>query len=156
MSTGTSADISSSSSISPSSPNAAPLAASGAQQQQQQQQQPPPQQQSSQQQPQPTSTVTTDATQATSSVLQPGSTQFPVVASDAGVSRAGTAAPGAVAGDEDVEGEDEMLPAMADDDYSAQLSWQSQSKDNLKYALSFFLLLETTHECIRLTTNCYL
>lgn len=34
--------------------------------------------------------------------------------------------------DEDGEGEDEMLPAMADDDYSAQLSWQSQSKDNLK------------------------
>lgn len=34
--------------------------------------------------------------------------------------------------DEDVEGEDELLPAMADDDYSAQLSWQSQSKDNLK------------------------
>ena len=28
--------------------------------------------------------------------------------------------------------EDELLPAMADDDYSAQLSWQSQSKDNLK------------------------
>jgi transcription initiation factor TFIID subunit 11 len=34
--------------------------------------------------------------------------------------------------DEDGEGEDELLPAMADDDYSAQLSWQSQSKDNLK------------------------
>ena len=31
------------------------------------------------------------------------------------------------------EGEDEMLPAMADDDYSAQLSWQSESKDNLKF-----------------------
>ena len=30
------------------------------------------------------------------------------------------------------EDEDEMLPAMADDDYSAQLSFQSQSKDNLK------------------------
>jgi transcription initiation factor TFIID subunit 11 len=28
--------------------------------------------------------------------------------------------------------EDDMLPAMADDDYSAQLSFQSQSKDNLK------------------------
>ena len=38
--------------------------------------------------------------------------------------------------DDDVEGEDELLPAMADDDYSAQLSWQSQSKDNLKYVLS--------------------
>lgn len=34
--------------------------------------------------------------------------------------------------DEDGEGDDELLPAMADDDYSAQLSWQSQSKDNLK------------------------
>lgn len=38
--------------------------------------------------------------------------------------------------DDDGEGEDELLPAMADDDYSAQLSWQSQSKDNLKYVLS--------------------
>lgn len=38
--------------------------------------------------------------------------------------------PGVV--EEEVEGDDEMLPAMADDDYSAQLSWQSQSKDNLK------------------------
>lgn len=34
--------------------------------------------------------------------------------------------------DEDGEGEDDTLPAMADDDYSAQQSWQSQSKDNLK------------------------
>jgi transcription initiation factor TFIID subunit 11 len=34
--------------------------------------------------------------------------------------------------EEDVEVDDEVLPAMADDDYSAQLSWQSQSKDNLK------------------------
>lgn len=34
--------------------------------------------------------------------------------------------------DDDAEGEDELLPAMADDDYSAQLSWQSESKDNLK------------------------
>ncbi|EEB97791.1 hypothetical protein MPER_02820, partial [Moniliophthora perniciosa FA553] len=34
--------------------------------------------------------------------------------------------------DQDGEGEDEMLPAMADEDYSAQLSFQSQSKDNLK------------------------
>ena len=45
--------------------------------------------------------------------------------------------------EEDVEGEDELLPAMADDDYSAQLSWQSQSKDNLKCVLvpSFFYLI---------------
>ena len=34
--------------------------------------------------------------------------------------------------DGDGEGEDELLPAMADDDYSAQLSWQGQSKDKLK------------------------
>jgi transcription initiation factor TFIID subunit 11 len=44
--------------------------------------------------------------------------------------------------EEEVEGDDEMLPAMADDDYSAQLSWQSQSKDNLKcvseLCLSYF------------------
>lgn len=48
----------------------------------------------------------------------------------------GSVAPPATAraagGDEDGEGDDELLPAMADDDYSAQLSWQSQSKDNLK------------------------
>jgi hypothetical protein len=44
--------------------------------------------------------------------------------------------------EEEVEGEDELLPAMADDDYSAQLSWQSQSKDNLKCVIvpSFFYL----------------
>jgi len=40
--------------------------------------------------------------------------------------------------DEDGEGEDELLPAMADDDYSAQLSWQSQSKDNLKVLMDNF------------------
>ena len=45
---------------------------------------------------------------------------------------AATTAAGAPAGEEDGDGEDEILPAMADDDYSAQLSWQSQSKDNLK------------------------
>ncbi|KII84754.1 hypothetical protein PLICRDRAFT_146236 [Plicaturopsis crispa FD-325 SS-3] len=36
------------------------------------------------------------------------------------------------------EDEDELLPAMADDDYSAQLSWQSQSKDNLKVLMDNF------------------
>lgn len=55
-----------------------------------------------------------------------------------GPSGSGTAAtPGANgasgAVEEDGDGEDEVLPAMADDDYSAQLSWQTQSKDNLKY-----------------------
>jgi hypothetical protein len=39
--------------------------------------------------------------------------------------------------DEDADGDDELLPAMADDDYSAQLSWQSQSKDNLKCDIFF-------------------
>ena len=46
-----------------------------------------------------------------------------VVASSAG--RAGA--------DDDGEGDEDLLPDMADDDYSAQLSWQSQSKDNLKW-----------------------
>jgi transcription initiation factor TFIID subunit 11 len=40
--------------------------------------------------------------------------------------------------EEEAEAEDELLPAMADDDYSAQLSWQSQSKDNLKCVFFFF------------------
>lgn len=34
--------------------------------------------------------------------------------------------------DEDGDVDDEFLPAMADDDYSAQQSWNTQSKDNLK------------------------
>ncbi|KAJ2971500.1 hypothetical protein NUW54_g12494 [Trametes sanguinea] len=42
------------------------------------------------------------------------------------------AVPGQQGAEEEGDGEDELLPAMADDDYSAQLSWQSQSKDNLK------------------------
>jgi transcription initiation factor TFIID subunit 11 len=45
--------------------------------------------------------------------------------------------------EEEVEGEDELLPAMADDDYSAQLSWQSQSKDNLKCVPFYFLPFPT-------------
>ncbi|KAI1789877.1 TAFII28-domain-containing protein [Ganoderma leucocontextum] len=51
---------------------------------------------------------------------------------------AATTTTGAPAGEEDGDGEDEMLPAMADDDYSAQLSWQSQSKDNLKVLMDNF------------------
>lgn len=47
-------------------------------------------------------------------------------------------APGVPGADEDGDGEDELLPAMADDDYSAQLSWQSQSKDNLKVLMDNF------------------
>lgn len=45
----------------------------------------------------------------------------------------GEAGPSRAAAEDDGEGEDDLLPDMADDDYSAQLSWQSQSKDNLKY-----------------------
>lgn len=45
---------------------------------------------------------------------------------------------GATAADEEGEGDDELLPAMADDDYSEQLSWNSQSKDNLKYVFILF------------------
>ncbi|CEL53021.1 Transcription initiation factor TFIID subunit 11 OS=Schizosaccharomyces pombe (strain 972 / ATCC 24843) GN=taf11 PE=3 SV=1 [Rhizoctonia solani AG-1 IB] len=56
-------------------------------------------------------------------------------------SRAGSIAPNA-AGAEGATGEgdddDEEPPAMADDDYSAQLSWQSQSKENMKLLLSSF------------------
>lgn len=50
--------------------------------------------------------------------------------------------------EEEAEAEDELLPAMADDDYSAQLSWQSQSKDNLKFAFSFFLCPFRSSNCI--------
>ena len=60
-----------------------------------------------------------------------------------GVTRSG---PGGV--EEDVEGDDEMLPAMADDDYSAQLSWQSQSKDNLKCVVIFFHWLVYTFNAV--------
>lgn len=61
----------------------------------------------------------------------PGVT-IPVVGSGGNTTAPGTASR-AVREEEEEPGEDEILPAMADDDYSAQLSWQSQSKDNLKY-----------------------
>ncbi|KIY63976.1 TAFII28-domain-containing protein [Cylindrobasidium torrendii FP15055 ss-10] len=41
-------------------------------------------------------------------------------------------------GEEDGEGDDELFPAMADDDYSAQQTWNSQSKDNLKVLMDHF------------------
>ncbi|THH09073.1 hypothetical protein EW146_g8793 [Bondarzewia mesenterica] len=47
-------------------------------------------------------------------------------------------ASGAPGAEEDAEGEDEVLPAMADDDYSTLASWQSQSKDNLKVLMDNF------------------
>jgi transcription initiation factor TFIID subunit 11 len=61
-----------------------------------------------------------------------------VSSTDTIIPQHGTAAKPAGAPDEDVEGEDELLPAMADDDYSAQLSWQSESKDNLKVLMDNF------------------
>ncbi|KAF9039267.1 hTAFII28-like protein conserved region-domain-containing protein [Panaeolus papilionaceus] len=45
---------------------------------------------------------------------------------------------GTLVGEDDGEQDDELLPAMADDDYSAQLSFQSQSKDNLKVLMDNF------------------
>jgi hypothetical protein len=42
------------------------------------------------------------------------------------------------AGEEEGEGDDEALPEMAEDDYSAQLTLESQTKDNLKYVLISF------------------
>ncbi|KIM87787.1 hypothetical protein PILCRDRAFT_814506 [Piloderma croceum F 1598] len=45
---------------------------------------------------------------------------------------------GAAGVDEDGDGEDELLPAMADDDFAAQSSWNSQSKDNLKVLMDNF------------------
>ncbi|PCH34653.1 TAFII28-domain-containing protein [Wolfiporia cocos MD-104 SS10] len=66
----------------------------------------------------------------------PGATATDGPAGDSTVPRpVGTVQPGA---DEDGEGDDEILPAMADDDYSAQLSFQSQSKDNLKVLMDNF------------------
>lgn len=59
-------------------------------------------------------------------------------------------APGAGGGEEDGDGEDELLPAMADDDYSAQLSWQSQSKDNLKYAVVLAVFERTAAHAVDL------
>ncbi|KAB5588759.1 hypothetical protein CTheo_7803 [Ceratobasidium theobromae] len=55
-------------------------------------------------------------------------------------SRAGSMAPpgAAAAADGDGDDDDDEAPAMADDDYSAQLSWQSQSKENMKLLLGSF------------------
>ncbi|KAG1744704.1 TAFII28-domain-containing protein [Suillus paluster] len=74
---------------------------------------------------------------------EPMATQPPPVtaatsSTDAITPQPATAARPAGAPDEDAEGEDELLPAMADDDYSAQLSWQSESKDNLKVLMDNF------------------
>ena len=82
---------------------------------------------------------------------QTGLTNLPsIVIATPSVTRDGTPAlarPGAP-GEDDVEGEDELLPAMADDDYSAQLSWQSQSKDNLK-------CVNISSSCLRVANDAY-
>lgn len=74
---------------------------------------------------------------STSTAIQPGAANATTTTGTAAVAPGtGAGAPKlGTAGDEDGEGEDELLPAMADDDYSAQLSWQSESKDNLKCVL---------------------
>lgn len=76
-----------------------------------------------------------EAGPSTSTTILPGAVPLTIAANTATVAAgasAGIPKVGTGAGDEDGEGEDELLPAMADDDYSAQLSWQSESKDNLK------------------------
>lgn len=106
--------------------------------------------------------ITTDFPIATSSMSPPAasldqsqmatqSSSVPnlpeILASTPNPTRDGTpslARPG-VAGEDDVEAEDELLPAMADDDYSAQLSFQSQSKDNLKYVSPFI----NNYHCVK-------
>lgn len=62
----------------------------------------------------------------------PGESNAPVMPVSAGA-LPGSAGKAGV--DDDGEGDEDkedLLPDMADDDYSAQLSWQSQTKDNLK------------------------
>ncbi|KAG1720827.1 TAFII28-domain-containing protein [Suillus paluster] len=100
-----------------------------------------------------TSTVTVPAGSSSAAIAgdvsmdsgddEPMATQPPPVtaatsSTDAITPQPATAARPAGAPDEDAEGEDELLPAMADDDYSAQLSWQSESKDNLKVLMDNF------------------
>lgn len=60
------------------------------------------------------------------------------VAADANATDVPPPATGRTGADEDGEGEEDLLPDMADDDYSAQLSWQSLSKDNLKVLMDNF------------------
>lgn len=75
--------------------------------------------------------------------------EFPLLPEDSGSVRL-SVIPGAPRGgggggvDDDAEPDEDNLPDMADDDYSAQLSWQSQSKDNLKYVLT---ILQTRSTC---------
>ncbi|KAF7795894.1 hypothetical protein EIP86_007061 [Pleurotus ostreatoroseus] len=78
------------------------------------------------------------APEASTTVLSLPGVVPPVVAEGAPSAPRASVAPGAPQAEDDGEGEDELLPAMADDDYSAQLSWQSQSKDNLKVLMDNF------------------
>ncbi|KAG8706817.1 hypothetical protein FRC09_002189 [Ceratobasidium sp. 395] len=74
--------------------------------------------------------------------LEPGPSNSPFTKRGSGTgSRSGSIAPILVSGPPEPEGaeddEDDTV-AMADDDYSAQLTWQSQSKENMKLLLSSF------------------
>ncbi|KAG8722074.1 hypothetical protein FRC09_006863 [Ceratobasidium sp. 395] len=74
--------------------------------------------------------------------LEPGPSNSPLIKRGSGTgSRSGSIAPILVSGPPEPEGaeddEDDTV-AMADDDYSAQLTWQSQSKENMKLLLSSF------------------
>ena len=75
------------------------------------------------------------ARRGTPSGSRAGSVLHSAAPGEAGPSRIGAS----TVAEDDGEGEDDLLPDMADDDYSAQLSWQSQSKDNLKCVSPVFL-----------------
>ena len=79
-------------------------------------------------------TTVATSTQSQGTLLSLPST-IPVLPAGAGGTLQRPSGPGVA--DEDGDGEDELLPAMADDDFAAQSSWNSQSKDNLKCAIHF-------------------
>jgi hypothetical protein len=91
--------------------------------------------------PPPMTTTTTLISGATASTVTPTASapmmQMQTQAPPPPLMRFGT-----VEEDGDAEDEHELFPAMADDDYSAQLSWQSQTKENLK-SIHFYLLVST-------------
>jgi transcription initiation factor TFIID subunit 11 len=73
--------------------------------------------------------TTTAGTQSQGTVLSlPGAMPILPVGASGTIQR--PSGPGGA--DDDGDGDDELLPAMADDDFAAQSSWNSQSKDNLK------------------------
>ncbi|KAG6829236.1 hypothetical protein H0H92_005238 [Tricholoma furcatifolium] len=81
-----------------------------------------------------TSTSTLDA----ASLLRLAGSTAPVLPTGSAATSGALPLHRTTGGDDDGDGDDEMLPAMADDDYSAQLSFQSQSKDNLKVLMDNF------------------